>query len=189
MPSEDSFGERRRVLEESFFAQRNAELLANLKLKAATQEMRQALAAASGITDDAVLDHLLAANIRAETITALGIVPLLAVAWADGRLDENEKQAVLAACEAEGIMPGSDGYRLLDSWLRDHPSDELLTAWKNFIKAAAKKLSPVALTALQEDVLNRAEKIAHASGGILGIHSASTAEEKVIGELRQAFEQ
>jgi hypothetical protein len=187
MSIEDFLAERRRGLEEAFFAKRNAELLANLKQNLATQEQKQALAAASGISDETVLNHLLDANIHAETIAALGVVPLLAVAWADGQLDDREKQSVLAACEAEGITPGSDCYLLLESWLRQPPSVELLTAWKDFISAAKVKLSPEALSALQDDVLGRATKIADSSGGLLGIHTISAEEQRVLEELKQSF--
>jgi hypothetical protein len=187
MEREDVFGARRRALEESFFAKRDAELLANLQRQSANQEAKQALRAASGIADEAVLEHLVAANITAETVTALEVIPLLAVAWADGNLDEREKKAVLSASEAEGIRPGSSAYALLDSWLREPPSDSLLVAWKDFIQAAQKSLSPQALSALREDVLNRARKVARASGGLLGVRSVSEAEDRVFHELEQAF--
>jgi len=188
MDREEVFGERRRALEESFFAKRNAELLAQLRQKVSAESTKQELKTASGITDEAILDHLLAASISAETITALGIVPLLAVAWADGRLDEKEKKAVLEACEAEGIEMGTSAYGLLDSWLKEQPSPQLLSAWKDFIKAAKHKLSPEALTALREDVVHRAQKIARASGGLLGINTVSTTEQEMVLELQQAFE-
>ena len=145
MSSDDSWTERGRQLHQSFFAKRNEQRLAELRETLTANERKQALASASGISDDEVFDHLLNANIQAETIAALGIVPLLAVAWADGQLDDREKQAVLAACEDEGIAPGSQCYALLDGWLQQAPSANLLSEWKDFISAARTKLSAEAL--------------------------------------------
>ena len=187
MQSDEFMSDRRRALEDSFFAKKNAELLERLKRNLDSTDRKKALAAASGITDDAVLEHLLQANIQAETVAALGVVPLLAVAWADGKLDEREKQAVLTACETEGLQPGSEAYHLLDGWLKEPPTPELLAAWKDFIAAARTKLSPEALTALKDDVLGRARKIATTSGGILGISTISGDEQRVLGELENAF--
>jgi hypothetical protein len=185
--TEEFLNERRRVLEESFFQERNRQLLDKLRNHMATKEKKEALAAASGITDEAVLDHLIEANIASTTISALGIVPLIAVAWADGALDERERKAVLTACEAEGVTSGSVSYELLQRWLSDPPNPALLSAWKDFVAAASKTLSPIALAALKEDVLGRARKIAHASGGILGIGSISAKEQESLRELEQAF--
>jgi hypothetical protein len=167
---------------------RNEELLQPLKGKITTEDKKQALKAASGISNEQILDSLLTANFGPDSIIAVGIVPLLAVAWADGSLDENEKRAVLEAAEAEGLSRGTEAYNLFESWLLEPPSQELLTAWRDFISAAKFKFSTEALTALREDVLDRAQKIARASGGALGISSVSAAEEKMVCELEEAFD-
>jgi hypothetical protein len=188
MHNTDEFlNERRRALEESFFHERNRQLLEKLRTQLTTQEKKKALAAASGISDESVLNHLIEAQISSETIAALGIVPLVVVAWADGALDEREKQAVLTACEGEGITSDSLSYELLQRWLSEEPDAMLFRAWKEFVAAASKKLSPVALAALKQDVLGRARKVAHASGGILGIGSISSDEQKTLRELELAF--
>ena len=179
--------ERQRVLEESFLMDRDRQLLEMLRKQLSSPDRKKALAAASGISDEKVLDHLIEANIGSETIAALGIIPLVAVAWADGEPDEREKQAVLSACECEGITPDSISYALLQSWLVDEPDAMLFNAWKDFIAAASKSLSPIALQALKDDVLGRARKVAHASGGILGIGSISSDEEERLRDMELAF--
>jgi hypothetical protein len=40
--------------------------------------------------------------------------PLVEVAWADGKLDRSERDAILAAAVAEGIAKGSPAYEILD---------------------------------------------------------------------------
>jgi uncharacterized membrane protein YebE (DUF533 family) len=64
---------------------------------------KEALAAASGITDDAVLDRLAAFNLGADTLAALSVAPLVVVAWADGGIDDKERSAVLAGAAEAGL--------------------------------------------------------------------------------------
>src|SRR5690242_6516966 len=73
--------DRRRGLEEAFFAQHDAALLRRLREAGEAKAKREALAAASGITDDALLDRLVALGISSETLTALSLIPMVAVAW------------------------------------------------------------------------------------------------------------
>jgi len=65
----------------------------------ATKEMaetRESLAAVTGIRDAQVLQKLLKLDIRAEPAVSFALVPLVAVAWADGQIDAKERRAVLA---------------------------------------------------------------------------------------------
>lgn len=187
MSSEDGWKKQRENLEESFFTRRNCELLAGLRAQAMVEDRKRQLADASGISDPAVLDQLLAAKISAETIAAVAVIPLLAVAWSDGALEPTERQAILAACEEEGITADTACFQLLNGWLEEHPEKNLLAAWREFIHAARQRLSPAALQMLRDDVIARATKIAKSSGGFLGFHKISVTEQAVLDELRSAF--
>ncbi len=94
--SEIFLGDRAKSLEAIFFANQEAELLRQLHEKKADQTEREALRAASGIADEAVLDQLIALDMRSETVAAVTIVPLVAVAWADNSLDDKERRAILS---------------------------------------------------------------------------------------------
>lgn len=52
---------------------------------------KQALSAASGVTDDGLLDKLVALNLQGDALAALSQAPLVLVAWADGRIDSNDQ--------------------------------------------------------------------------------------------------
>jgi hypothetical protein len=56
--SKDFLHERERALEEAFFAEQDQALLRRLRDADAKRTKKQALAEASGITDDAVLEKL-----------------------------------------------------------------------------------------------------------------------------------
>ena len=99
-----SLGGRRNELEETFFSQRDQELMQTLRERIASQERLKALAEVSGITDGELLAQLDQLDVSAETVAALSLVPLVAVAWADGTIDPKERNAVLAAAVALGLV-------------------------------------------------------------------------------------
>lgn len=186
--SDDAWSDRRRALEESFFHQRDQELLAKLRAQNSQEAEKQALSAACGITDERVLQELIDADIRGETVAALALVPLVAVAWADGEMDARERKAVLSATESEGIGPASVSYQLLERWLDRPPSPALMAAWKDYVHVLHEKFAPPAFEAFRSDVLGRARNVARSAGGVLGVAAVSAAEQKVLDELEAAFQ-
>jgi len=184
----ESFGGRRRDLEEKFFAQRDQELLRALREKAALGERKQALAEASGIADEELLDQLQQLDIGAETLAALSLVPLIAVAWADGSIDSKERRAVLSAAEQKGVGTEHPGYPLLERWLQEQPDPALLAAWKEYVSILSQTLDESALSDLKAGLLGRARAVAEAAGGLLGLgNRVSKSEQAVLDELEQAF--
>lgn len=186
--SDEFLGDRRSALEEAFFAKRNEELRQKLRQMDEVRQKKAALAAASGITDDAVLETLGALNIGSDTLTALSLVPLIAVAWADGSIDDKERGAVLSAAAATGIGQQDVSHRMLDQWLARRPGPELLGSWRSYIGALSSAMSPDERRALQRELLDRARSVAEAAGGFLGVgRKVSAPEEAVLQDLAQAF--
>ncbi len=180
--------DRRTGLEEAFFARQNEELRRRIVEAAAKDEDRHALAEASHIDDTGVLDRLLELGIRAETLSALTLVPLVLVAWEDGDLSDFERQAVLDAAAKEGIHPRSPGYALLRDWLRSKPGPNLKAVWKDYVGALAKPLDLTARRELEHHVMDQARKVADLTGGLLGLTSRISAVESVLlSELSAAF--
>jgi len=183
-----SISGRRRELEEKFFSERDQELLQALREKAASKERKKALAEASGIADEDLLDQLDQLDVRGETLAALSLVPLIAVAWADGSVDAKERGAVLAAAEQKGMKKGHPGYQLLERWLVQKPDPGLLAVWKGYVTTLAQTFSEEAKNALKADLLGRARAVAEATGGLLGLgNRVSESEQAVLNELEQAF--
>jgi hypothetical protein len=186
--SEDILGDRRRALEEEFFAKHNQRLLHQFRETMAAKAKQEALAAASGITDATVLEQLAAVDLSSETLAALSLVPLVEVAWADGRLDVKERSALLAAAEQAGLSKDSASYQWLEEWFRERPSPKLRAAWNAYVTGLSRTLDVQAKQALKQDLLGRARVIAEAAGGFLGLGKRiSSAEQAVLTELEQAF--
>jgi hypothetical protein len=185
--SEVTLEERGRALENQFYEKENQQKLAAMKEKLESQNTREELRKASGMSDDAVLDKLVALGLKANTIAALSLVPLIAVAWADGQIQDNERTAILQGAHGKGLEQGTDGYELLQTWLAKRPSDDLFSAWESYIKALAGQLNDEQNRLLKNQILGFAKMVATSAGGILGFGKVSGTEEKVLHRIEAAF--
>ena len=107
MKDEHILKKQAKDLEETFFAKENERLLRELRQKAKVDEKRKALSAVVKAKDPTIIDHLLELGVGPESVLAVGLVPLAAVAWADGQLEDKERKAILKAASERGVEPGS----------------------------------------------------------------------------------
>jgi hypothetical protein len=176
-----------KTLIDSIFFDRDQKLLEDFRKRMEKKDRRAQLMQVTGIHDEAVLDRLVELNLDAETLAAMAVVPLVAVAWADGNVQTKEREAILEAAKKSGV-PAKDGrYPLLEHWLDKHPGKEMVDAWKHYVEGLCKKLSPPEIEELKHDLLDRAREVAQAAGGFLGMKKISSAEEAVLKDLQQAF--
>lgn len=181
------FAEARSSLEDAFFRKRDAELIAEMRRREQVQSRKKALAEVSGITDEAVLDQLVAHDIHAETLAAFTIVPLVEMAWADGAIQPAEHQILLHAIEEAGIPKEGVSYKLMKQWLTRRPLPKLMKLWQNYTRALLAELPPEAGERIRQSVLEQARALAVAAGGFLGLARISSEEEKVLRALEEAF--
>jgi len=187
MSDHSSLEERGRALENQFYDKQDQEKIAAMKSKLDAQQSKEELRKASGMTDDAVLDKLVGLGLRANTIAALSLVPLIEVAWADGEIQGNERTAILQGAHGKGLEQGTDGYELLESWLKKRPAPALLDAWEGYIKALASQLNDEQNRLLKNQIVGFAKMVAASAGGFLGIGKVSASEEKVLSRIETAF--
>jgi hypothetical protein len=185
--SEKTLEERGRALENQFFDKENKAKLAAMKEKLETQKSREELRKASGMSDEAVLDKLVGLGLKANTIAALSLVPLIYVAWADGSIQDNERTAILQGAHGKGLEQGTDGYELLGTWLSKRPSEDLFSAWESYIKALAAQLNDEQNRLLKNQIVGFAKMVATSAGGLLGFGKVSGDEEKVLARIEAAF--
>src|SRR5262245_10054726 len=126
---EEAFKHRARSLEEQFFAKRDTELLEKLRQRRYEEVTVVELGEASGITDPNLLANLAKLQINPATLAALSVVPLIDVAWADGTVSPEERDAVLKAAVESGVQKDGPGYRQLQAWLETRPSEQLMEVW------------------------------------------------------------
>ena len=189
MGQDDFLERRRRSLEEEFFHEESKRQLEKLQETHKLEQSKLALAQASGITNEAILDRLLELDVQAETVAALALVPLIQVVWADGHLDDREREAVLTAAKSSGLSEETVEYDLLANWLSRRPDRNLREAWQSYIEGLCERLNQEERDSLKDEWLGRARAVAEASGGVLGLGSKISKEEaEVLEEMERAFQ-
>ena len=141
-----------------------------------------------GIEDPALVERLIELGLTTETVAALSLTPLVEVAWADGKVDPHEREAVLDAAAQYGLQKSDISYMLLEGRLSERPAPELQQTWRSYMAVLAQILDSETITNLRGDVMARARQVAETSGGILGLgNKISKSELAKLDELEQAF--
>ena len=187
--TEDAFERRRRGFEEEFFKKQSDALIAKLQRVLEQEHTRETLQKLTGITDDAVLDTLMKLHVNRDTFAAFGLYPLVEVAWADGAVDERERQAFLAAAAEHGVAPGSPSHAALEEFLKATPREDARRAWFAWANELNKKLDPAERRKVREGLVKRARAVAEASGGLLGFFGTkvSAKEQAILDAIERAF--
>ena len=125
--------EKARALEDSFFAKENERILKELREASAREEKKKEFREYLNIDNDEVLDALVELAVEPETLVAFTLVPLVEVAWADGKIQDKEREAILRAAVDRGVEQDSPTCKLLTNWLKTPPDPQLLEVWKGYI--------------------------------------------------------
>lgn len=188
MNGNDSFEMRRRGLEEAFFQERDRALINKMRGELEALDERRKLAHVSGLINDSVLEGLVQVGVRAETLAAVAIVPLVEVAWCDGLVEKEERDAVLNAAVRHGIPTDSPSYALLKQWLEVRPDPKVVGAWREYIRALARELPKETLANMRDVFMERVNRVAAVAGGFLGLATVSQKERAKIEELSKAWD-
>ncbi len=174
-------------LEEHFFHDVDQHLLDKLREQASVEQSAGAIMQVMGITDHTLAEEIAKIDITVETLAAFRLAPLVAVAWADDRIEENERYVIIRAAEKSGMKPEDAAMKLLESWTARRPSVELLDAWCDYTKSLCSSLSEEHRRVLKQEVMEQVNAVAHASGGFLGFGSVSPSEKEVLSRIENAL--
>lgn len=177
-----------KTMEDAFFFEQDRRLQEKRRQIREMQETKANLAQVSGIRNDQVLDQLLALGIRPETLATLFAIPLIEVAWADGEMQEPERDRLIEYAEKAGLRRKGLDRDILLVWLRRKPAPALLEAWEQYIRALGRELGEAERRALRDEVLKDARSIAEAAGGIFGLGAVSADEQRMLQRLEAAFQ-
>jgi hypothetical protein len=183
----EAFKQRERGLEEAFFKERDRQLLDKLRAELSSREEKRKVAHVTGIVEEYVLNSLVQAGVRAETLTAVALIPLVEVAWCDGTVSPEEREAVLNAAIAHGIAADSAAYALLQRWLEEQPDPRIGSAWREYVHELAQISPKDSIAAMKKNMVDRCTRVAAAAGGFLGLATISKKEQAKIDELAKAW--
>ena len=94
---------------------------------------------------------------------------LVLVAWADGKLDDREREAILKAARARGLAAERVAGPLLDKLLAQPPDPKLLTQWKSYVTRLWGRFTAGERWQMRQNLLGSARGGAEAAGGFLGV--------------------
>jgi|688.fasta_scaffold02295_15 uncharacterized tellurite resistance protein B-like protein len=186
MADADALQNRCRSLENAFFSDLDQKLIRDLQEKLSAEEAVTNLRAESGIKDDAALRALHGLGITPQALSAFRIFPLVAVAWADGHADQQEATAVRMIAERY-LAKGSEASTLLERWLKEKPSSEMLTTWESCAEAVFSSIDAKQSNALKHQLVEEVDEVARTSGGLLGFGATTKSESDMIARIKKAL--
>lgn len=176
------------VVEDDFFVRQTTELIHHLRVEESRTEARQQLAQISGIHNESILNDLLEYEISASKVAALPLVPLVLTAWADGAMEPAERSAILKAAADQGLIPSQPAYELLLTWIEEPPEPALFATWEIYVRGLSESLEDEVFLEWKHRILDRAQFIAAAAGGFMGLgFMISAAEKSVLAKLESSF--
>ena len=178
----DLFDDRKKALEEEYFRKKEQELIEKLKQRARAEAERQGLAESAGVTNEQILEAFREMGLDRETVALLHFIPLLEVAWSDGSVSARERTGILEMARARGIMDGSPAHRKLLEWLGNSPGSVLFGRARTVMHDLLAFMSEDKRQVASRDLVAACEEIAAASGGILGLGSRTSTEERAVIE-------
>lgn len=184
----EPLGGRARALEEEYFRKRDRELAEKLRLAAEAHASRQQLGEATGLQDPALLQELEDLGLTPDTVSLLPLVPVVQMAWAEGGVSAQERSLLVQLARSRGIVEGGAADRQLASWMVERPADEVFSRATRLTRAMLDtEASPVVSGLTAEALVEHAERIAAASGGILGIGKVSAEEKSLLATLSETL--
>ena len=178
-----------RNLDAIFFSEGNQVVKCAIQmLKEFSPSDRAAIAIASGIEDSILLVELEETGIPMETLTALRVVPLVAVAWSYGELSLKQRNALLTAVlEVTSLDWRGPVYYMLEQWLDELPNYYLTAAWKAFVGVLCTRLNGTVRDRLRLELIGCAQHFALVAERRLVEHGSPSALQELFEDYQNAF--
>ena len=178
MSDTDAFKERERALEESYFQKKERELIEKQRAKVALEKAREKLSEDTGITNEDILEAIEELGYDHETVRLLHLMPVIYIAWADGRMKDKERKLIVDAARVAGIAEGSKADERLSQLLEEAPSEEVWEASFLALQAVLRAGDSEKTEDLRKNVLGYSESVASLSKGLFGIELLGTGAER-----------
>src|SRR6185369_10649168 len=186
--ADDGMARRGRNLEDDYFLRKEKELIQKLRQHREAEAHRKELAARSGIANEEILKILQELGYTRDTVLLLHLVPLISVAWADDGVSGPERELIVEAARVRGIAEDSAGDKQLNDWLTNRPSDQFLNQTLRVISDLADTELPEERETRRQNLLGLANRVAEASGGILGLGKISDEEQALLDRIARQLE-
>jgi len=130
--------------------------------------------------DDTLLQDLRQLGLTENSYRALLLLPLVEVAWADGRIQAAEAREIEDIARKNGFF-SAEAQSLLQKWLAAPPSDtERELGMRTLVELARRRGGAGASLEVKtlQDLFELSYQVASAAGGFFGLSSPISAEER-----------
>lgn len=134
---------------------------------------------------DRIRKDLDALGLDVESYRAILLLPLIEVAWADGEIQAEEREAIMGYGEGNALLDGRAG-TVVEEWLTVKPTEDFFERGRAVLVALAhdreglgKDIGPGKVDAIVE----YCTVVAESAGGILGFFQVSQAESLAIKNI------
>lgn len=184
MPDERPLGDRGRSLEEEYFRRLDREGLDRARRLSALANQRRQLEELTCLPQ-AEVEALQAHGFTPETIALLPLIPLVQMAWAEGGVSDAERTIVVQFARARAIPEGSVADQKLAAWLSDPPRTEVFADASRLLAAMLGAQGSVAKGFTADELVKQCERIAAASGGVLGFGRIGVTERVLLTTIER----
>ena len=154
--------------EGEYFHRQDAELIEELRRRAALEERRQRFAEACQTGNPRILDAIERLGYDQNTIELLYFVPLVHVAWIDGAVSEAERNRIAVMAALHGLRENAPALQQLTEWLDHRPPDAFFERTLHILRALLDELPEAERASRKDSLLRSMREVAFASCGILG---------------------
>ncbi len=154
--------------EELYFAQHEQDLRAEKrhKMALAAKEMEEAqkIAGSAGTDDLETAARIKALGFDDDSARIFDLLPLVHVAWADGKIQRGERAAILKVLESRGIERNSEAFYMMETMLEEKPSDAFMRQSLSVLRDVTGGLGE-----RSSSIVDLCIQVAASAGGFLGL--------------------
>jgi uncharacterized tellurite resistance protein B-like protein len=149
------------------------------KVDAAAERLaaRRSIARAVGTDDQSIVDRLEQLGFNGESAQVIDLLPLVHVAWSDGRVQRGERAKILSILESRGLAPTSEASLLIETLLERRPSETFMAESLALVRELAEKSGRD-----PSELVDLCVSVADASGRLFGLGGAVSAAERTLIE-------
>lgn len=136
--------------------------------RTALEGERQHMAQVIGVADEEILRDIQEFGFTCETVKLLFLVPIVQVAWAEGKVTNRERRLIFAAAREQDIEENSLAYQKLADWLIERPAEEFFDESLQLIRMILQTLPREKQQESKINLFSHCTEVAAASGGTAG---------------------
>jgi tellurite resistance protein len=141
------------------------------------QKEAEEVARLLGISDVDLAGRWVELGFGADTVSIFPLIPLVYVAWADGKISGAERRRILDAAKARGSDDLSAGYTFLAELLEHKPREDFFETCLLTLRAIFLSMPHDRAELARQDLLSLSLSVAQ-SGGLLGLFGGKITEEE-----------